>query len=284
MQPEHVARFRAHVLEGRWGAALALLPQLAPDAQVELQARTRSGGLIGIELGLIGLGGGLIGLGRAEQAGPPNGAAGVCGGAGRPHQAPALSPGWPRRARARRLRPARDAPHAVTVSALSKAQGFLRRDTERAPCARPRRRSRTGLVSGAAAGPGARAGPQQNAWGKQDRTRRPPTRAGRAARAQARFLILQHKYLEAVDAGDKAAALRCLRSELAPLRTNAAELRRLAGGAGAPVSRPGRRILGLSVHRCSRLVEVKRRAAARPRAYLAVAPAWPALRPQMVPS
>jgi len=40
MQPEHVARFRAHVLEGRWGAALALLPQLAPDAQVELQVRT----------------------------------------------------------------------------------------------------------------------------------------------------------------------------------------------------------------------------------------------------
>ena len=39
MQPEHVARFRAHVLEGRWGAALALLPQLAPDAQVELQVR-----------------------------------------------------------------------------------------------------------------------------------------------------------------------------------------------------------------------------------------------------
>ena len=46
---------------------------------------------------------------------------------------------------------------------------------------------------------------------------------------QARFLILQHKYLEAIEAGDKAAALRCLRTELAPLRTNAADLRRLAG-------------------------------------------------------
>ena len=38
MQPEHVARFRAHVLEGRWGAALALLPQLAPAPELELQA------------------------------------------------------------------------------------------------------------------------------------------------------------------------------------------------------------------------------------------------------
>ncbi len=57
---------------------------------------------------------------------------------------------------------------------------------------------------------------------------------GARARAQARFLILQHKYLEAVDAGDKAAALRCLRSELAPLRTNAAELRRLAGARAHP--------------------------------------------------
>lgn len=47
--------------------------------------------------------------------------------------------------------------------------------------------------------------------------------------SQARFLILQHKYLEAIEAGDKAAALRCLRTELAPLRTNAADLRRLAG-------------------------------------------------------
>ena len=37
MQPEHVARFRAHVLEGRWGAALALLPQLAPAPELELQ-------------------------------------------------------------------------------------------------------------------------------------------------------------------------------------------------------------------------------------------------------
>ena len=46
---------------------------------------------------------------------------------------------------------------------------------------------------------------------------------------QARFLILQHKYLEAIEAGDKARALRCLRTELAPLRTNAADLRRLAG-------------------------------------------------------
>lgn len=39
MQPEHVARFRSHVLEGRWGAALALLPQLAPDPELETQAR-----------------------------------------------------------------------------------------------------------------------------------------------------------------------------------------------------------------------------------------------------
>ena len=37
MQPEHVARFRSHVLEGRWGAALALLPQLAPDPELETQ-------------------------------------------------------------------------------------------------------------------------------------------------------------------------------------------------------------------------------------------------------
>ncbi|KAK9832688.1 hypothetical protein WJX81_000101 [Elliptochloris bilobata] len=82
MQPEHVARFRSHVMEGRWGAALALLPQLAPDPELELQAR---------------------------------------------------------------------------------------------------------------------------------------------------FLILQHKYLEAIESGDKAGSLRCLRSELAPLRINAADLRRLAG-------------------------------------------------------
>ena len=39
MQPEHMARFRSHVLEGRWGAALALLPQLAPDPELETQAR-----------------------------------------------------------------------------------------------------------------------------------------------------------------------------------------------------------------------------------------------------
>ena len=42
MQPEHVARFRSHVLEGRWGAALALLPQLAPDPELETQARPES--------------------------------------------------------------------------------------------------------------------------------------------------------------------------------------------------------------------------------------------------
>ena len=39
MQPEHVARFRSHVLEGRWGAALALLPQLATDPDLETQVR-----------------------------------------------------------------------------------------------------------------------------------------------------------------------------------------------------------------------------------------------------
>ena len=53
---------------------------------------------------------------------------------------------------------------------------------------------------------------------------------------QARFLILQHKYLEAIEAGDKARALRCLRTELAPLRTNAADLRRLAGAAQNVIS------------------------------------------------
>lgn len=46
---------------------------------------------------------------------------------------------------------------------------------------------------------------------------------------QARFLIIQQKYIEAVEAGDILVALRCLRKELAPLNINEPQLRKLAG-------------------------------------------------------
>ena len=46
---------------------------------------------------------------------------------------------------------------------------------------------------------------------------------------QARFLIMQQKYFEAIEAGDVAAALCCLRKELAPLKVNEPQLRKLAG-------------------------------------------------------
>lgn len=47
--------------------------------------------------------------------------------------------------------------------------------------------------------------------------------------AQAKFWVLRQKYIEAVDAGDTATALSTLRSELAPLHVNQAELRNLSG-------------------------------------------------------
>ena len=46
---------------------------------------------------------------------------------------------------------------------------------------------------------------------------------------QARFLIMQQKYIEAIERGDMTGALRCLRKELAPLKINEAQLRKLAG-------------------------------------------------------
>ncbi len=46
---------------------------------------------------------------------------------------------------------------------------------------------------------------------------------------QARFLIIQQKYFEAVEAGNVSVALRCLRKELAPLNINEPQLRKLAG-------------------------------------------------------
>lgn len=33
MQPPQATQFQAHLLAGSWAAALALLPQLAPDAE-----------------------------------------------------------------------------------------------------------------------------------------------------------------------------------------------------------------------------------------------------------
>lgn len=46
---------------------------------------------------------------------------------------------------------------------------------------------------------------------------------------QAKFLILQQKYAEAVEANDVRTALHCLRKELAPLKVNEMQLRKLAG-------------------------------------------------------
>ena len=50
-----------------------------------------------------------------------------------------------------------------------------------------------------------------------------------AAAVQAQFLILQQKYAEAVEANDVRTALHCLRKELAPLKINEMQLRKLAG-------------------------------------------------------
>lgn len=47
--------------------------------------------------------------------------------------------------------------------------------------------------------------------------------------AQARFCILRQKYIEAWEQGDLQMALHTLRSELAPLQINAAEVRMLSG-------------------------------------------------------
>ena len=47
----------------------------------------------------------------------------------------------------------------------------------------------------------------------------------------AQFLVLRQKYVECVAAGDAAAALCCLRSELQPLQVNQKVLHRLAGEA-----------------------------------------------------
>lgn len=46
---------------------------------------------------------------------------------------------------------------------------------------------------------------------------------------QARFLIIKQKYIEAVESGSMSAALQILRKELAPLKTNELQLRKLAG-------------------------------------------------------
>ena len=49
---------------------------------------------------------------------------------------------------------------------------------------------------------------------------------------QAKFLILQQKYAEAVEANDVRTALHTLRKELAPLKINEKQLRKLAGKQG----------------------------------------------------
>lgn len=59
-----------------------------------------------------------------------------------------------------------------------------------------------------------------------------------ATLAQAQFWVLRQKYIEALDAGDMAAALHTLRTELAPLHVNQPELRALAGDS-APQDDPG---------------------------------------------
>ena len=46
---------------------------------------------------------------------------------------------------------------------------------------------------------------------------------------QAQFMILQQKYAEAVEANNIQTALHCLRKELAPLKINEMQLRKLAG-------------------------------------------------------
>ncbi|KAK9828799.1 hypothetical protein WJX72_002132 [[Myrmecia] bisecta] len=51
----------------------------------------------------------------------------------------------------------------------------------------------------------------------------------RSVLRQARFLILQQKYLEAIQAGDLSLALQCLRKEVAPLRAKDTDLHSLAG-------------------------------------------------------
>ena len=61
-----------------------------------------------------------------------------------------------------------------------------------------------------------------------------PHLAGGAGTVQteATFLLLQQKYVEALEKGDVAGALVTLRAEMAPLRFNAERLHSLAGAWG----------------------------------------------------